>query len=67
MDTPNPNQSVAQSQGISNKEQSSSKQPMVYICGGELIVEMLKITKDVVFLWLCFNNARVSMVKRVSF
>jgi hypothetical protein len=54
MDTPNPNQSVAQSQGISNKEQSSSKQPMVYICGGELIVEMLKRTKDVVFFMALF-------------
>jgi len=35
MDTPNPNQpaSQQQSQGASNKEQSTSKQPMVYICG----------------------------------
>lgn len=37
MDTPNPNQPAIQSQSQSqggNKEQSVSKQPMVYICGG---------------------------------
>jgi len=36
MDTPNPNQPAIQSQSQSqggNKEQSVSKQPMVYICG----------------------------------
>jgi len=36
MDTPNPNQPANQSQSQSqggNKEQSVSKQPMVYICG----------------------------------
>jgi len=34
MDTPNPNQPAIQSQAqTSSKEQSVSKQPMVYICG----------------------------------
>jgi len=34
MDTPNPNQPANQSQSQGgNKEQSVSKQPMVYICG----------------------------------
>ncbi len=42
MDSPNPNQPAIQSQQSQgqggNKEQSVSKQPMVYICGGKYII-----------------------------